>query len=83
MEKVAWTREQCWKFPGHRNSGGGFALLTIATGNAWVHASPREKSGNKRGSGLTSFPLPFPTDDEGHRHLRNKETQTTIDFNLF
>jgi hypothetical protein len=74
LEKVVWTWEQCWKFSGHRNSGGGFAPLAIATGSVWVHVSPREKPGNKGGSGLTSFPLPFPAGGEGHRHLQNKET---------
>jgi len=45
-------------------------------------AATRTSTGRAR-SGMTTSALPFPTGDEGHRHLPNKETQTTIDFNLF
>jgi len=46
------------------------------------HAAARTSTGRAQ-SGTTTSPLPFPTGDEGHRNLPSKETQTTIEFNLF
>ena len=55
----------------------------FATGGAWVHAPPREKSQKQGEAGSTPSPLHFSTGGDDPRHLQKEKTHKPVDFTWF